>query len=77
MRGALQVLRNGGALAGSVELGDFIYGEKGWERVTLVQRQSIGGVNAITFNGYAWVGIGERIYCHRRRTDDNSEATAQ
>jgi hypothetical protein len=74
MRRALHVLRDGGDLAGSVELGDSIYGEKGWERVTVVQRADIGGVNAISFNGYARVGIGERIFCRRRSPDNEREA---
>jgi hypothetical protein len=74
MRGALRVVRHFGELAGSVEMGDEIYGDEGWERVNIIQRADIGGVNAISFNGYAWVGIGERIYCRRRSPDSEPEA---
>jgi hypothetical protein len=42
--------------------------------VTVVQRADIGGVNAISFNGYARVGIGERIFCRRRSPDNEREA---
>jgi hypothetical protein len=53
-------------LAGTVECGDSVYVLTGcWERVNVIQPASIGGVNGISFNGYPWVGVGERIFCKR------------
>ena len=63
--------------AGTVELGDYVYlASGGWERVSVRQGASIGGVNAVSFNGYPWVGIGERIFRKRQQPGQISAESA-